>query len=46
MSTNINNKSSLVNNSNEEFSYFSLNKRVYRELKLNQTKNKIKTDDY
>ena len=45
MSLNINNKSSLVNNSSEEFSYFSLNKRVYRELKLNQTKNKIKTDE-
>ena len=34
MSLNINNKSSLVNNSNEEFSYFTLNKKVFNELIL------------
>lgn len=32
MSLNISNKSSLVNNSNEEFNYFSLNKKVFNEL--------------
>ena len=34
MSLNINNKSSLVNNSNEEFNYFTLNKKVFNELIL------------
>lgn len=34
MSTNINNKSSIVNNSNEELSYFTLNKKVFKELIL------------
>lgn len=34
MSLNINNKSALVNNSNEEFDYFSLNKKVFKELIL------------
>jgi hypothetical protein len=34
MSLNINNKSSLVNNSNEEFNYFTLNKKVFTELIL------------
>ena len=32
MSLNINNKSALANNSNEEFNYFSLNKKVFKEL--------------
>lgn len=35
-----------VNNKDiEQYNYFTLNKKVYRELKLNQKKNKIKTDD-
>lgn len=34
MSLNINNLSSLVNNPNEEFNYFSLNKKVFNELIL------------
>lgn len=34
MSLTINNKSALVNNSNEEFNYFSLNKKVFNELIL------------
>ena len=34
MSLNINNKSRLVNNSNEEFNYFTLNKKVFNELIL------------
>lgn len=34
MSLNINKKSSLVNNSNEEFNYFTLNKKVFNELIL------------
>jgi hypothetical protein len=34
MSLNINNKSSLVNNFNEEFNYFTLNKKVFNELIL------------
>ena len=34
MSLNINNKSAVVNNSNEEFDYLSLNKKVFRELVL------------
>lgn len=34
MSLNINNKSAVVNNSNEEFNYFSLNKKVFNELIL------------
>ena len=32
MSLNINNKSSLVNNSNEEFNYFTLNKKAFNKL--------------
>ena len=34
MSLTINNKSAVVNNSNEEFNYFSLNKKVFNELIL------------
>lgn len=34
MSLNINNKSSVVNKQNEEFNYFSLNKKVFYELIL------------
>lgn len=34
MTLNINNKSVVVNNSNEEFKYFSLNKKVFKELIL------------
>ncbi|WP_407304061.1 hypothetical protein [Acinetobacter sp.] len=34
MSLNINNKSAVVNKQNEEFSYFSLNKKVFNELIL------------
>ena len=34
MSLNINNKSAVVNNQNEEFNYFSLNKKVFSELIL------------
>ena len=34
MSLNINNNSSLVNNSNEEFNYLTLNKKVFNELIL------------
>lgn len=34
MSLNINNKSAVVNNSNEEFDYLTLNKKVFKELIL------------
>ena len=34
MTLNINNKSAVVNNSNDEFNYFSLNKKVFKELIL------------
>ena len=39
----INNES--VNNSKDEFNYYSLNKTIHRELFLNKSRNKIKTDD-
>lgn len=42
----INKNNENVNNQDtNEFNYFTLNKKVYRELKLNQKKNKIKTDE-
>lgn len=44
--SNVNKNKEKVNNQDiDQFNYFTLNKRVYRELKVNQKKNKIKTDE-
>jgi hypothetical protein len=44
--SNVNKNKENVNNQDiDQFNYFTLNKRVHRELKVNQKKNKIKTDE-